>query len=62
MDRLPSVALLFVALGVLFVAAALRDDLRQAQRLTPARHTWLRVASIFAAIAIALVALRLLSG
>ena len=37
-----------VALGVVFVAAAVRDDLSQAQRLTPARRTWLRMATIFA--------------
>ena len=62
MEPLLSVSLIFVALGVVFVAAAVRDDLSQAERLSPARRTWLRMATIFAAIAMALVAFRLLTG
>ncbi len=60
MDPLLSVALVFVAAGVLFTTTALRDDLRETSRLTAARKTWLRIATIFAAIAIALVAFRLI--
>ncbi len=50
----PAVALVFVALAVIFVAAALRDFLKEQGQLTPARKTWLRVAFIFSAVTIGL--------
>lgn len=41
-------------LAILFLAAALWDDLRRGARLTTARKTWLLVACIFAAVSLAL--------
>jgi hypothetical protein len=38
----------FVALAVIFLGVAVRDYLKAEGELTPARHTWLRVAFIFA--------------
>jgi hypothetical protein len=40
--------------AVLFLAATVWNYLRQEERLTPARKTWLLVASIFAAISLIL--------
>jgi len=42
----PSLALVFVAIAVIFGALALRD-------YTPARKAWLRIGVIFSAVAIA---------
>jgi hypothetical protein len=53
-------ALLFLALAIIFVAITVRDFLRSGGALTPARRTWLRVAVIFAAVAIGIHAVRLL--
>ena len=50
----PAVALVFVALAVIFVAAAVRDFLKEQGQLTPARKTWLLIALIFSAVAIGL--------
>ena len=50
----PAVALVFVALAVVFVAFSVRDYLKEQAQLTPARKTWLRVAFIFSAVAIGL--------
>jgi hypothetical protein len=52
-------ALVFVALAIVFVALALRDYLREQRQLSPARHTWLRIALIFASVGIGLYVVRL---
>jgi hypothetical protein len=52
---MPLLPVVFVALAVVLLGVCLRDFLRAAEALTPARHTWLRVAFIFAGVAIALV-------
>jgi hypothetical protein len=48
------VAQLFLSVSVIFVAAAVRDDLRSDGKLTPKLATWLRIAIIFAAVPAAL--------
>jgi len=52
----PSVAIVLVAIAVIFAAAALRDFLRAEGKLTAARQGWLRMTFIFAGVAIALFA------
>jgi hypothetical protein len=54
MTRLTLVALLFLALAIIFLGMVLRNVLVEEGKLTPARKTWLRVAFIFAAVAIVL--------
>jgi len=54
----PTVPIIFVAIAVIFVTLALRDFLKDESKLTPARSTWLRMAMIFAAVAIALVVVK----
>jgi len=49
-----SVALLFVALAVIFLGAAFKNYVNAEGKLTPARKTWLHIAFIFAAVAIIL--------
>jgi hypothetical protein len=49
-----SVALLFVALAVIFLGAAFKNYLSAEGKLTAARKTWLHIAFIFAAVAIIL--------
>ena len=50
----PAVALVFVALAVIFVTLALRDFLKETGQLNPARKTWLLIALIFSAVTIGL--------
>lgn len=50
----------FVALAVIFLGTCVADVLRADGKLTPARRTRLRVASIFASVAIGLSAVALL--
>jgi hypothetical protein len=50
----PIIPLIFVAIAVIFLAAALRDYLTAEGKLSPARKTWIRVAVIFAGVAIGL--------
>ena len=45
---------LFLALAVIFLGVTLRNVLVEEGKLTPARKTWLRVAFIFAVVAIVL--------
>ena len=52
--RTLSVSLVFLGIAVIFLATVLRSYLKDENKLTPARQTWLRLAFIFAAIAIAL--------
>jgi hypothetical protein len=47
-------AAVFATLAAVFIGVCLYDFLRAAGALTPARRTWLRVAFIFAGVAIAL--------
>ena len=42
------IGVLFLALAVIFLGAALRDYLRTEGKVSPARRAWLRVAIIFA--------------
>jgi len=58
----PAVALVFVALGVIFLAVTLRDALSSQGQLTPARKTWTLIAMIFAAVAIGLFFLNTFTG
>lgn len=39
--------------AVLLLAAAVFNDMREGDRLTPAKKTWLLVAAVFAAVGIA---------
>jgi hypothetical protein len=50
----PPVAIVFVAVAVIFAGAALRDFLIAEGKLTAARRGWLRMAFIFAAVAVGL--------
>jgi hypothetical protein len=54
----PPVATMLVALAVIFLTVTVQDYLRTEGKLTPARHTWLRVALIFAGIGTILVLLQ----
>lgn len=50
----PAVAIVFVALAVVFAAVAVQNFLSEEGKLTPARKTWLRISFIFAGIAVGL--------
>ena len=50
----PAVAIVFLALAVIFAGITFRDYLLQEKKLTPARKTWLRISFIFSGIAIGL--------
>ena len=52
--NVPAVAIVFVALGVIFSGLALRDFLTEEGKLTPSRKTWLRIAFIFSGVGIGL--------
>jgi hypothetical protein len=52
--------IIFVAVAVIFVAASLRDLLRDEGKLSLARRTWLRVAFIFAGVGAAIQVLPML--
>lgn len=41
---------ILTSVAILLIAAAVWDDLRRSNRVTPARRTYLLVASLFAAI------------
>ena len=45
---------ILISIAVLFLAAVIWDDLRQNDRLTPARKTWLLVACLFAVVSVVL--------
>jgi hypothetical protein len=49
-----SVALILLALAMIFLGVTVRSVLIDAGKLTPARKTWLLIALIFSAIAIVL--------
>jgi hypothetical protein len=57
-----AVAAGFAILALVFAAAALRDYRPRGRTHTPAGHTWLRVAWIFAAVSILLAALSVAAG
>lgn len=50
----PGVAFVLLSLAVVFVALTVRDFLLEANALSPARKTWLRMAFIFSAVTVAL--------
>jgi hypothetical protein len=52
----------FVALGIIFLAAVVRDSLKSEGKLTPARSAWLGITFIFAAVAIGLFLVQILVG
>ncbi len=54
MNALPPLGTVLVGLAVIFLAIAFRNFLKAEGKLTPARKTWLRIAIIFAAVAIVL--------
>jgi hypothetical protein len=49
-----TIAVVFVAIAVFFLSAVLRDFLRSEGKLTIARKVWLRLAFIFAGVAVGL--------
>ena len=51
---LPAVAVVFVAIGIIFLAVTLRNFLQAEGKLTPARKTWILIAMIFGAVPIGL--------
>jgi hypothetical protein len=55
----PSLGPVFVSLGVIFLAVCIRDYLKTEGKLTPARKTWLTIATIFAGVGIALFVLQI---
>ncbi len=50
----PSLGIVFVAIAVIFLAAALRDYLKAEGKLTIARKIWIRMAFIFVGVGIGL--------
>ncbi len=53
-ERHVPVPVIFTAIAVIFVALVVRDVLNREYQLDPRRRTWLRLALIFAGVAIAL--------
>lgn len=49
-----SIGIVFVAIAVIFIGVAFRDFLKSEDKITIARKIWLRMAFIFAGVAIAL--------
>ena len=49
-----NIGFIFIALSVIFLGAAFRNYLQTKGELTPARQTWIRIAFIFAAVAMIL--------
>jgi hypothetical protein len=50
-----AIAVIFAALALIFVAAAVRDRMRQAGAHAAARRAWFRIALVFALVSLALV-------
>ncbi len=61
MQNPPSLGIVFVAIGVIFLGITFRDYLKSEGKLTIARKTWLRMAFIFAGVGIGLYFLRIFS-
>lgn len=59
---LPAIAIVFVAISVIFLAVTARDWLMKSGQVTIARKVWLRMSMIFAAVSIGLVLLHLLTA
>ena len=55
------VPVILLAIAVFFLSHALQDFLQSEKKLAPARATWLRIAQIFAAVAVGLTAWQMLS-
>jgi hypothetical protein len=54
----PALAIVIVGLAVIFLIGTVQDYLSTEGKLTPSRHTWLRVALIFASVGVILALLR----
>jgi len=54
MQSIPPLGIVFVALAVVFLGAALRDYLKTEGKLTIARKIWIRMAFIFTGVGIGL--------
>jgi TRAP-type C4-dicarboxylate transport system permease small subunit len=54
MQASSSIGIVFIAIAVIFVVIAFRDFLNAEEKMTAARKIWLRMAFIFAGVAIAL--------
>ncbi len=54
MEILPSLGIVFVAISVIFLSVVFGDYLRSEGKMTIARRIWLRMALIFACVAIGL--------
>jgi hypothetical protein len=54
MQILPSLEVVFVAISVIFLGAALRDYLKAEEKLTIARKIWIRISFVFAGVGIGL--------
>jgi hypothetical protein len=52
--QLPSVAVFFVALAVIFLGVAFRDYLKAEGKLVSPRQTWIYISFVFSALAILL--------
>ena len=62
MESSARIGILFLALAVVFLAAAFRDYLRTGATPSSARRTWLRVAIIFAMVGMGLQFVHLFLG
>jgi hypothetical protein len=54
MQIISSLGIVFVALAVIFLGAALQDYLKAEEKLTIARKIWIRISFIFAGVGIGL--------
>jgi len=54
MNMIIKLAIVFLAIAIIFVTVTLRDYLKTEDKLTIARKIWLRMAIIFTAVAIGL--------
>ena len=54
-----SIAIVFVAIAVIFIGVALRDNLKTEGKMTIGRKVWIRMAFIFAAVGIGLLFVQL---
>jgi hypothetical protein len=54
MQILPSLGIVFVAISVIFLGAALRDYLKAEEKLSIARKIWIRMAFVFTGVGIGL--------
>ncbi|HEU4618870.1 MAG TPA: hypothetical protein VFV10_12585 [Gammaproteobacteria bacterium] len=62
MGAVPGVALVFLAVAVVFLGMTLRSYLLEVNAMTPARGAWLRTAFIFSAVTVGLFVLGTFAG